>query len=100
MEYEKIVRNLRSQAVFMAQNCHGLMYERSGVIRALKEGADAIEELLREKQPASEEKSPVWKNCHTCKHCRTPYNCSPCKDCNRLSVNPGDRDMWEKEDAL
>lgn len=98
MEYEKIARNLRGQAVFMAQNCRGPVYEKGNVIRALKEGAEAIEKLLQEKQSAPEEKSPIRKNCHICKHCRTPYNCSSCKDCNRLSVNPGDRDMWEEED--
>ena len=43
MDFEKTMRNLRSQAVFVAQNCHGPAYEKGGVIRALKEGADAIE---------------------------------------------------------
>lgn len=115
MDYEKTIRNLRGQAVFVAQNCHGPAYEKGGVIRALKEGADAIEELLREKQapqgkvPLGREtlelleepqpwEEPTQKGCFNCAHLSTPHYCAPCKNCIRVS--PGVQDYWKKDGDL
>lgn len=116
MDYEKIMRNLRGQAVFVAQNCHGPAYEKGGVVRAPKEGADALEELLREKQSAPQGKVPLRretpetqetspppkktteKSCLTCAYFDTPHDCAPCKNCIRVS--PGVQDYWKKDGDL